>query len=202
MTYCRFCGMESSKPDRCEWCGRELAQPPPAKPPEIVPTTAGRVEMMEEEGRKSRVAFYITNVVLLVLATAVVAIRKELYPLVIIGGLFVSGLLLGYFRIIPSFDNEWVEMGVPLLLILFLPAIIVFAGYMAYGLIYRSMDLTVVWLLGTYVAMLTALEIVTILAMTSGVPVSFMWKIRGVEFLSLAAVIFGWIASGSFRSDT
>ena len=85
-------------------------------------------------------------------------------------------------------------------LILFLPAFIVCAGYIAYGLIYRSMDLTIVWLLGTYVIMVTALELVSILAMTKGgVPESFLWKIHGVEFLGLPAAVFGWIVSSSLR---
>ena len=202
MAYCKFCGMDSKKPDKCEWCGRELVrQPSPAKPPDPVQITAQLVEQEEEAGRKSRVAFYISSIVLLVIGAVVMAIRKELYPYVIIGGLFISGMLLGYFRIIPAFDDEWVEMGIPLALLLVLPAIIVCGGYIAYGLIYRSMDLTVVWLVGTFVVMLTALEIVTILSMINGVPTSFIWMIHGIEFISLAAIIMGWIVSGSFRLD-
>jgi len=204
MTYCRFCGMESKKPDKCEWCGRALVQQPvqpPVRPPEPVRTTAQLVEEEEEAGRKSRVAFYITNIALLVLAAIILLIRKDLYPLVIIGGLFISGILIGYFQVIPPFDQEWVEVGVPLGLLLFFPAIIICAGYIAYGLIFRSMNLNIVWLLGTYLVMIAALETVTVLVMIKGAPASFFWKIHSVEFLGLAAIMFGWICSGLLRQD-
>lgn len=204
MTYCKFCGMESKKPDKCEWCGRVLAQtqpPPPVKPPDFVPTTADKVEQMDEEDRKSRARFYVSSIALLILAAILVAIHKQLYPFVITGGLFVSGILLGRFRIIPPFDNEWSEMGIPLLLVLLLPSFIVCAGYIAYGLIYRSMDLTVVWLIGTYIAMLTALEIIVTAVMIGGVPAGFLLWIRVIEFASLAGIILGWMVSGSFRTD-
>lgn len=192
--------MESKTKGKCEWCGRNLAVPA-AKPHEITPTAAKIVERAEEEERKSRVAFYISNIALLVLAAILIAVKKELYPLVIIGGLFISGVLISYLGVIPSFEDEWLDVGIPFGLILFLPAFVVCAGYIAYGLMYRSMDLTIVWLLGTYVVMVTALEAVTILAVIGGVPASFVWMIHGVEFLGLAAFIFGWICSGSLRLD-
>lgn len=200
MAYCKFCGMESKTADKCEWCGRSLAMPA-AKPREITPTTADIVEKAEEEERKSRVAFYISNIALLVLAAILIAVKKELYPLVIIGGLFISGVLIGYLGVIPSFEDEWLDVGIPVGLIFFLPAFVVCAGYIAYGLIYRSMDLTIVWLLGTYVVMVTALEAVTILVMIGGVPAGFILTIHGVEFLGLVAMVFGWISSGSLRLD-
>jgi hypothetical protein len=197
MAYCKFCGMESKRPDKCDWCGRSLA-PEPGRPPEIVPTTAQRIQEEEEAGRKSRATFYISNIVLLVIAAIILVINKGLYPVVILGGLFISGFLMGYLRVIPSFEGEWLEIGIPFILIFFLPAFFVCLGYIAYGLIYRSMDFTVIWLLGTYVVMLTALEAIIFIAYAKGLPPMFFLKIHGSEVLGFAAIGVGWISASSF----
>jgi len=197
MTNCKFCGMESKKPDKCEWCGRSLIEP--AKPPDLVPTTVQRIQEEDEVTRRLRPFFYIGCSVLLIIAAIIMWINKGCYPFVIIGGLFISGILMGCFRVIPSFENDWMEVGLPTLFIVFAPAFFVCLGYIAYTLIYRSIDFTIIWLLGVYVAMVTALMIVILIGVGGKAPPFFFLKIRGSEILGWAAIVFGWIASGSIR---
>lgn len=116
-----------------------------------------------------------------------------------IGSHLTAGILIGAFGIIPPFEDEWWEMGLPLILVIVFPAFLVFLGYLAYGLITRELDLTVVWLLGTYFAVLLGLYLCILVAAPSNVPAIMLWYLRGAEILSLGAIGAGWIASSAFR---
>lgn len=195
MPYCKFCGMESAEAAKCTWCGRSLTD---TAPPELH-STMDAVEEAEERERGSRKLFFSCCGIVLVVALMLLFWRFPLYPWVMIGAQFAAGILIGTFGIVPPFEDEWWEMGVPLILVIVFPAFFVFIGYLAYGLITREMDLTVVWLLGTYFAMLLGLYLCLIIAAPSAVPASMIWYLRGVEILSLVAVGAGWIASSVFR---
>lgn len=208
MAYCKFCGMDSKDPAKCEWCGKPLGQgvstprAPSPPPPDARPTTWEIVEREEAEDRRSRLMFFLVCGGLVVFSAVVISVRASLFPWVILGSLFAAGMLLGALRVIPAFEDEWTEVGIPFVLALIFPAFFVCLGYLAYGFISRSMNYPIIWLLSVYLIVLTFLEIVTIIALSSsagGVSMDALWKLRGVEILSLITVLFGWIASGSVR---
>lgn len=201
MVYCKWCGMESSDPAKCSWCGRALVQAAPAQPAPSMVRSAGEVaEVAEEAGCRTRLKFFICCGALILLASFLIFWRYPLYPVLTLGSLFVAGVMLGTFGVVPPFEDEWVEIGVPLLLLLIFPALLVYLGYLIYGLVTREMDLTIVWLLSVYFGMLVILQVVTIIAAPALIPASLYWRFHAVEFLGLAAIGFGWISSSWFRS--
>jgi len=201
MAYCKWCGMESKDPWKCEWCGRPLASAPRRQTPGVRPVKTAQevVEEKEEESRTSRRAFFISCAVLAVVASGLILWRYPLYPWVTIGSLFAAGIMLGYLDVIPPFEDGLVNAGIPLVLAFFFPAFFVCLGYVVYGLIMREMNFTIIWLLGVYLGLLTVLQIVTFIALPDPVPAMTWVTFRGVELLSLAAAILGWIGSGSLR---
>lgn len=201
MAYCKFCGIESEDPNVCQWCGRPLPPVPtaPAVPPPPSMATETSIEKTEKAIQASLRGFILSALALVVVAGILIAIRSSLYPAVSLTAMFLLGILLGCWRVIPSFDSEWAEIGIPLILLLLLPAWLVFAGYLIYGLINRDMDATVVWILGSYFAALVTLEMVAWFSLPDRVPMEMLLKFRAVEFLGWPVVLFGWIVSGSFR---
>ena len=197
MAYCKFCGVESSDDKNCEWCKRPLppVPAPPATPPPPAQDSIDKVGEIEEQERKSRSAFFVSCGVLLLLASGVLFWRYQLYPVVIIISLFVTGILLARFGVIEPFSDNWVQAGVLFLLVIFLPAFVVFLGYMVYGLITRQGDSNLAWLLGAYFGVATVLEVVAFIAFPEQVPIDTLAKLRGAEALGFAAVIFGWVSA-------
>ena len=200
MAYCKWCGMDSRNDRKCEWCGRDLTAIPVSAPP----PAHDYVAEFEEDNRAQRVTFYISCIALLVVASGLIAWRFTLYPYVALSALFVSGILLGALRILPLLEDEWHEFVIPAILILLLGPEIVFVGYLTYGLITRAMDLTVVWLLSVYFAMLLLIEIISIVILALGfgpetVSFTFYIQTRGTAILGLVATVFGWGASSTFR---
>ena len=198
MAYCKYCGIESENPNVCQWCGRPLppvpvtpAVPPPPTEPE------DKIAEIEEAERQHRRGFFISCGVLLAVAATVILIRCWLYPWVIMGALFVSGILLPRFRILPPFEDAWLEVGIFVFLSLCFPAFFVFLGYIVYGMITRNLEPDIVWLLGTYFGVLLVLEIVTFIAFPARVPSNTLLMLRGTEFLGFVATAFGWIASSA-----
>ena len=160
------------------------------------------MEAAEETEHKARAAFFTSCGILVVLASCLIAWRFTLYPYVAGGGLFVTGILLRYFRILPTFDfNEWIEFVVPLALLIVFPALLVLLGYVVYGLVTREMDLTVVWLLSVYFGFLTIIQVVTIIAGPERISFTMWLQFRGVEILGLLAIIFGWVVGSSLTTD-
>jgi len=199
MAYCKWCGMESSGPAKCSWCGRAIAATGPPKPaPSMARPAAEVVEEVEQTGRRALVVFFGCCGAMVVLACVLIFWRYSLYPAVTIGSLFVAGIMLGAFGVVPPFEDEWVELGVPLLFLLIFPAFFVYLGYLIYGLVTREMNLTVVWLLSVYFAMLLVLQVVTIVAAPPRIHAGFYLKFHAVEFLGLVGIGFGWISSSWF----
>ena len=205
MAFCKHCGMDSPDPAKCQWCGRALvpAPPVPAAPdsrlPPLRPSTWELVEQEEENARKGRIGFIISCSAMLFLAAYVIAWEWWLYPWITIGGLFAAGMMLGGFGVIESSFDEWQDFLVPGLLLLFFPSAIVCIGYVAYGLINRDVNFTVVWLLGVYVIALTVLEAATFLGFAIHDQMIVLWRLRGVEILGMLTIILGWICSGAVR---
>jgi len=194
MAYCKHCGMESTDPAKCQWCGRPLspAVSDPRSAPPPVRTTMDIVEEEEEKLRAGRISFLVAGSVLLIAASCVIAWRPHFFPWVIIGAAFLVGRMLVRNRVIEPFEDGWVLVGLLFVGVIFVPAFFVCLGYIAYGLICRNLDPTVVWLLGAYVVAVTVLEVVTILAFSQGVPLSAALQLYGVEKLSFLALAFGW----------
>jgi len=206
MAYCKWCGMDSRDAGKCEWCGKSLDAPPGnAPPPAGVPLPArDYVAAFEDENRGLRVAFYISIVGLLVVASALIGWRFLLLPYVILGALFIAGILLGALRILPPIEDEWHEFVIPAILILVLGPEIAFVGYLVYGLLTKAMDLTVVWLLSVYFAMFLLIQIAAVLLLALGlgpetVSFAFFLQMRGAATLGLVSTVFGWGASSFFR---
>jgi hypothetical protein len=204
MTYCKYCGMESKTADACEWCRRSLrptAPPPASSAASPIRSASDIVAEADETARKNLVAFFICCGILMLLTFIMVGIRFSLYPYMAIGSMLAAGILLGYFGIIPPFEQEWSEIGVPLILLIIFPAIFVYIGYVIYGLITRQMDLTFVWLMSVAIGMMFVLEIgCAVIGMISQSTVSFI-TFKGVEILGFIAVLGGWMISGSFGCD-
>lgn len=203
MAYCKHCGMDSPDPDKCQWCGRPLVPAAPAAPdPRLPPPRPSTWELVEEEEerlRQGRIRFIISCSAMLILAAFIITWKWWLYPWITIGGLFAAGMMLGGFGVIESSFEEWQDFLVPGLLLLFFPAVVVCIGFIAYGLINRHMNFSVVWLLGVYVIALTVLEGATFLGFMIHDQMIALWRLRGVEILGLVTIILGWMCSGAVR---
>lgn len=202
MAYCKWCGMDSRDSGRCEWCGRDLgaaAQQENAPPP-----AHDYVASFEDENRALRTTFYLCCIGLILVTLMLTAWRFLLLPWATVSALFVTGILLGALRILPAMEDEWHEFVVPLVLILVLGPEIVFIGYLVYGLVTKAMDLTVVWLLSSYFAVLLLIQVMALILAAMGVgpervPITFVLHMRVTAVLGLVAILFGWGASGMFR---
>lgn len=198
MAYCKHCGMNSSTADKCEWCGRQLAQAqavPDAPPPVADNSSPSWLENMEEEERQGRARFFIGLAVLLVVAAIPILIRYQLYPWIILAATFATGNLLRRFQVIESFSDDWV-----MVLLLFLipaPMFFMLLGLVAYGVIHKDLNHTFVWLMGAYLAVETILVTVTFLAMPHTAPLSMMTPVLGLEKLGFLAAVLGWRSGGT-----
>lgn len=201
MAYCKYCGMESADQEKCEWCGRALTGAParPAQPhAPLVRTTQDVIEELDEAARKSRGAFFVSCAVLTLVAASLILLFHWLWPWVTVGCLFAAGFMLGHYGIIPPFEDDWVDVSIPFVLIVFLPAFFVLLGYVAYGMINRDMNFTLVWLMGVFLGVVTILEVSTFIAVHSGAPSNILLKMSVVEGLGFGAAAAGWILSNSF----
>lgn len=198
MAYCKFCGLESNDSEKCQWCGRPLP-PVPAAPAATPPPrpVEEKMAVTEEEERKGRHGFFIACGVLILLSTILLFINYHIYLWVMLGALFLAGILLAYFKIIPPFEDAWLEIVILVLLILFLPSFFALLGYIIYGLITRNMDIDIVWLLGTYAGMILILQIITFIAFPDKIPSSTIFVLRIAEFFSFVAFFLGWIVSST-----
>lgn len=200
MLYCKHCGMESADEEMCEWCGRER----------IRSTTTTSFDegflfpaaRREDTTTEALVDFFIYWGALFIVGSCLIAWRySSPYLLATVGGLFVVGALLAWFDAIPLFEDGMEEVGLPVMfmLVLLFPALLVFLGYIAYGLITRQTDRTVVWLLSAPFTALLILLVVTAATGPDTVPMGGFGSLRGVEFVGLAAVLLGWNASSWLR---
>ena len=199
MAYCRYCGIQSKYADKCELCGRQLADAQDA--PKVVPpiennTPHARLEKMEEEGRQGRTSFYIGLAILLVVAAILIFIKFQLYPWVILAATFATGNLLRRFHVIDAYSDDILMVG--LLLIIPAPMFFVLLGLAAYGVIQRNPNYTFIWLMGAYLAVQSILVIVTILAMPRMVPMSLLMPLLGLERLGFIAAVLGWRSGGTY----
>lgn len=110
--------------------------------------------------------------------------------------MFAAGFVLARYQIVPAFEEVWDEIGLPLMLMLvvLIPVLLVYLGFIAYGLIKRNTDRTVVALLSPHFAVLMILMAISMLTDPNSVPMKFYGQFRGMEFLSLCAVLLGWSA--------
>lgn len=193
MPYCKFCGMESKDPSKCEWCGRELSQTV-----RIAPTSTSRpVVPTDYTWGETLLDFFIYWCALIITGSSLVSWHySSPYLLATVGGLFIIGFLLARYGAIPAFEEGWDEIGVPLMLmlIIFFPTLLVFLGFIAYALITRRTERTVIWLLSPQFVALLVLVVVTAVTGPDTVPMGMYREFRGIEFLSLSAVLLGWSA--------
>ena len=111
--------------------------------------------------------------------------------------MFLAGVLLAAFRAIPAFESGWDEIGVPLMLMLviFFPVLIVYLGFIIYGLVKHHTDRTVLALLSPQFLLLLALIIMSAASIPEAVPLRMYGQFRGVEFLGISAMLLGWSAT-------
>jgi len=208
MTYCKHCGMESKDPKRCEWCGKDLTVTPTAQIPEVK-TTEVIIEEEEERGREARTAFFIVVGCMVAVAAGLIIWRLALYPSVTLATLFVAGILVAAMGILPTFEDEWLEVAGAIVLRVALPGplgILAYIGYVIWARIRQTVDDRVVWLLGVYLGILTILQVLTIIVVAAAsahggvatVPISVGVQFYFIEVLGLAAFLIGWIVSSSF----
>lgn len=194
MAYCKFCGMESNQEDKCEWCGKVLFRPASVQEPPPM-STIEVVEQAEAVERKGRITFIVVCSCLLVIAAVVVALRYSYYPGVTWAMLFTAGMLLRYFLIIPAFEDEWEEMLIPGIMLVLLPASVVYVLYMVWGLMNRSIDFTIIWILSVYAVIATVLQIVFIIAAPSEIGFYLWMRAYVTQVLGLVAIFGGWACS-------
>jgi hypothetical protein len=203
MAYCKYCGMDSKTSDKCEWCKRPLAQAAagattPSPPVDLIRPGTQIFADGEEKGRLMRRRFFTACGILILCGVIALVVRPTLYPVVILACLFVAGMLLTIYRIIPSIEDEWTDLGLPLILLFFFPALLVCAGYIAYGYLTRNTNITVIWVLSVYLGMLLVLEIFSVILAPHAGEMMFM-ILHGVEFVGMLAIGLGWLIGGSFR---
>lgn len=114
--------------------------------------------------------------------------------------MFLAGVWLARTRALPKFEDGWTEVGLPLALMLslFVPVVVVFAGFVVHGMATHRIDRTVVRLLTPLFVVVVFLLMVTGVAGPEVVPMRMYGEFRGIELLSLAAVLLGW-SSTSWR---
>ena len=199
MAYCRYCGIQSKYPDKCELCGRQLtdAQAVPTVVPPIVDNTPhARLEKMEEEGRQGRTRLFIGLAVVLIAAAILIFIRFQLYPWVILAATFATGNLLRRYDVIEAYSEDLLMVG--LLFLIPAPMFFVLLGLVAYGVIQKDPNYTFIWLMGAYLAVCTILVIVTLLAMPRMVPLILLPSVLGLEKLGFIAAVLGWRSGGTY----
>ena len=230
MAYCKYCGMESRDPVRCEWCKRELphaarAAPPPTEALQPAPQraengegvspfglyiyeasrftpTAGAFEPIltrpEENRGETLIDFLVYFGAVFLLGSTLIAWHySNPYLLSAIACLFLAGIFLARFKVVPAFEEGWDGFGIPLMLMLalFFPMLLVYLGYVAYGIITHRTDRTVVRLLSPHFIAVLSLIMIGSVAGPESVSIHMYGQFRGVELLSLLAVLLGWSAT-------
>jgi hypothetical protein len=210
MSYCKYCGMESTDKKICEWCGRELPPQvvesvpiiyPSLVPPYISPIDGLMEPFVHEQEDVTKWAlldFLLYCGVMFFLGSSLTTWHfGSLYMLATMAGLFLTGMLLVKFKAVPSFEDGWDNIDIPviLMLVLFLPAALVYVGYMIYNIRKHRMDPGIIWLLTPYFAAIVLLAIVTAATGPNTVPIGSYGEYRGVEFLALSALLLGRSAS-------
>lgn len=199
MPYCKYCGMNSRNSASCEWCGRELAQTVQISTDSA--KTTRRTSTSDDAWAETVLDFFVYWIALILIGSSLIDWHYDSpYILITIASLVVSGFLLTQFETIPAFENAWDEIGVPLMLMLvvFFPAQLVFIGYVVYGLLTHHTERTVIWLMSPQFVILLALIVLTAVTGPDTVPLRMYREFRGLEFLSLSAILLGWSA-GSWR---
>lgn len=141
------------------------------------------------------VDFFLYVSVMVLMGSALIAWHLgNPFVLMTIGAMFLAGVLLAAFRAIPPFEAGWDEVGVPLMLMLvvFFPVLIVYVGFIIYGLIRHQTDRTVLALLSPQFLLLLALIILSAASVPEAAPLRMYGQFRGVEFLGLSAILLGW----------
>ena len=141
------------------------------------------------------VDFFLYVSVMVLMGSALIAWHLgNPFVLMTIGAMFLAGVLLATFRAIPPFEAGWDEVGVPLMLMLvvFFPVLIVYVGFIIYGLIRHQTDRTVLALLSPQFLLLLALIILSAASVPEAAPLRMYGQFRGVEFLGLSAILLGW----------
>ncbi len=201
MGYCKHCGMNSSIEDKCQWCGRQLASsaPQPVGQPQPIEDNSpqSRLALYEEEQAMARKSFYYACSILLVLASALMFWKPPLYPCVTLCVLFLTGHLLRRLNIIEPFEDDWLAVGLMFLATMFVPAFVVFFSYLAYGLVNRNLNVSLAWLFGAYMAMVTMMELVSVLSWGHTGPADIFFILQGVEKLGYIAAVVGWMSGGT-----
>jgi hypothetical protein len=188
--------MESESEARCEWCGRERAiMPRISTPDETVRMAPFRAE---DTWLDTLIDFAVYWFALMFMGSSLISWHFEsVYLLATVGVLFIAGFVMARSRAIPSFEDAWDEASIPLMLMLviFIPAFLVYLGYVAHNILKHPPDRTVIWLLSPLFVALLILVIVTAVAGPDAVPMGVYGEFRGVELLGLSALLLGWSAA-------
>ena len=142
--------------------------------------------------------FFLYVSVMILMGSALIAWHlNNPFVLMTIAAMFLAGVLLAAFKAIPAFEAGWDEVGVPLMLMLvvFFPVLIVYLGFIIYGLARHHTDRTVVALLSPQFILLLALIIMSVASVPEAAPLRMYGQFRGVEFLGLSAMLLGWSAT-------
>jgi len=154
-------------------------------------------------GRKTSTAetlldFFLYVSIMVLMGSALIAWHLgNPFVLITIGTMFLAGVLLAAFKAVPPFEAGWDEIGVPLMLMLvvFFPVLIVYLGFIIYGLVKHETDRTVVALLSPQFVLLVTLIILSAASVPQAAPLRMYGQFRGVEFLGLSAMLIGWSAA-------
>ena len=139
--------------------------------------------------------FFLYVSIMILMGSALVAWHLG-NPIVLmtIGSMFLAGILLAAFRAVPAFESGWDEIGVPLMLMLvvFFPILIVYLGFVIYGLMKHHTDRTVLALLSPQFLLLVGLIVLSAASVPEAAPLRMYGQFRGVEFLGLSSMLIGW----------
>jgi len=142
--------------------------------------------------------FFLYVSVMVLMGSALIAWKLS-NPLVLmtIGAMFLAGVLLAALRTIPPFESGGDVIGVRLMLMLvvFFPVLIVYIGFIVYGLVKCYTDRTVLALLSPLFLLLLALIILSAASVPEAAPLRMYGQFRGVEFLGISAMLLGWSAT-------
>ncbi|HUV05611.1 MAG TPA: hypothetical protein VMX94_10960 [Armatimonadota bacterium] len=166
-----------------------------APSPEAFPSALAGAEANRAE---TLIDFFVYAGAVFLLGSSLIAWRYgSPYLLATIACMFLAGILLARFNAVPAFEEGWEEFGVPLMLMLavFFPMLLVFLGYVAYGAITHRTDRTVVRLLSPHFVAVLTLMLVSNVVGPEAVPIRMYGQFRGVELLSLSAILLGWSAT-------
>jgi hypothetical protein len=210
---CCWCGIETKNEKQCEWCGRPpvKASSAPSVPAATPVSPAAAPEARSPEARllvepprrltagERWERFLALMTPTLLGSAALIHYAPTTFPVVTLTALFACGLALGGFRLIPSFDDDYLDVGAILTVSLIVGPLPTLIAYLVLCVARQDWGWSMVTILTAWLLIAFALES-AFWGAGSGVSqaVRFGFSLTAAV-LNPVAIFAGWILSSFFR---